>query len=146
MIFVQILAVLGLFEILYLFAKRKALWIFSKFEVQPKNMNENDNKNLNEIRFEKVYKRLALIPTEIFAVYGGFIPTSWGCWEFGVEFILFMRNNKAVHGPYVSCWVRMDPDAWIKWIQSITENFDWLPSGSAGGHSRERFLVLQQST
>ena len=37
-------------------------------------MNENDHKNLNEIRFEKVYKRLALIQTEIFAVYGGFIP------------------------------------------------------------------------
>ena len=36
-------------------------------------MNENYHKNLNEIRFEKVYKRLALIPTEIFAAYGGFI-------------------------------------------------------------------------
>lgn len=49
---------------------------------------------------------------------------------------IFMRDNKAFS---VSRWAKMDPDAWIKWIQSITENFDWLPSGSAGGHSREVF-------
>ena len=29
----------------------------------------------------------------------------------------------------------MDSDAWIKWIQSITENFDWLPSRTTGGHT-----------